>query len=155
MTLTDNDTILKLAREMSAAFQAGPRDSTDTGRPIRVLGDGRPDWMQDVARAAHGGMPPDDFRYELIEEALDALIEADGDEDDARDALPEAPCYNAERLRWLASHLERAGYCDEAAENYGADAGTIFDRIALGYRAEQEEVLSLVVRALADVDTDA
>lgn len=156
MPNTYTDKILKLAEEMSAAFTNGPRESTDTGRTIRVLKDDAPGWMTDVVREAHDGMLPDDFRYEMIEEALDTLVRAEGDDEQAQEDLPEPPIYNAERLRWLASHLERVGYCDEVCEESGVEASVgILDRIAIGYRAEQEDVLALVVRALAALVDDA
>ncbi len=52
-----------------------------------------------------------------------------------------------DRLAWLASDSSRAGYCDEAAAEFG-QSGDIVDMIALGQYAEAEEVYGLVLQAL-------
>lgn len=151
----DTETIAALARELSDLFEAGPRISDDTGRPIRKIRDGAPDWAQDVCRAAHdgGSMLPDDWRYEMIESAADALADVDGDEDEARERLEEdCPVYTSELTRWLGSHVYRLGYCDEATREYGPFEG-IANTIQAGFVVEQTEVLSQLVRALADVET--
>lgn len=154
MSHPDPAIIARLASELSQAFHNGPRVSDDTGRTIRTLRDGSPEWMGDAIRAAHDNarMSPDDYRYELIEEAADVLHENDGDIDAARDNLPEPPAYNAERLRWLASHQGyRPDYVDSACEEYGIGPDTsTLDRIAIGYRAEQEDVLQQLYDALAE-----
>ena len=147
---TANPTLASIATEARGYLKLGSRTSEDTGRPIVCAVDDAPDWIASLCRAAHGNMLPDDYRYEAIAEALDTIGEAD-DEDDAQRRCDEweAPIYNAERTRWLASHVERAGYCDEACEEYGAgpDVG-VLDRIALGYLAEWREVFQSVLDSL-------
>lgn len=141
-------TIGDLARELSEAFTAGPRISDDTKRPIRTLRDGAPEWMHDVVRAAHGDMLPDDWRYEMIENAAGALSDTD-DEDDAREIIENnVPVYNADLLRWLGSHGGRAGYCDDAADEYGVRG--IMNLIQLGFMVEAREVFESVLAALRE-----
>jgi hypothetical protein len=141
-------------------FETGERKSEDTGRMIRVIphgAEGPGEWLTELCRKAHGDMFPDDFRYEMIEDALTYFADESNDADDYGEQCDNlVPVYNAERLRWLASHLERAGYCDEACEENGIDGSMgIMDRIALGFYAEVSEVFGLVRQALADADEDA
>lgn len=141
-------------------FESGERVSTDTLRTIRTTphgDDGPGDWLQEICQHAHGSMMPDDFRYEMIEAALTYFADADNDADDYHEACDnEVPVYNAELLRWLASHLERAGYCDEAvSELIGpSNEPDIIKTIALGFYYEQHEVFGLVRQALEDADDD-
>ena len=118
---------------------------------IVALKDESPDWVHDLVREAHGDMFPDDWRYEAIRAALRCIAD-DGDPDD--NAGEYADCmvdvYTSDRLAWLASHLDRAMYCDDAiAEMGGAELGTI-ERIAYGQYAEASEVYHCVLTSLRD-----
>ena len=145
-------TVNALAADALPHFTKGERVSEYTGRRIVKVADGAPDWITELCREAHGDMFPDDWRYEMIEDALRMFAEAD-DENGAERLMDEAepPIYNVQRLHWLASHLGRAGYVDEACEDLcvGADVG-ILDRIALGYMAELREVFSSVAASLRE-----
>jgi hypothetical protein len=81
-------------------------------RDILLPADGAPEWFTELCHHAHGSMMPDDWRYEFIQDALHAL--QDGADEDGIDLDTLYP-YTADRLDWLASHLDRPGYCDEAA----------------------------------------
>lgn len=131
-------TIKELADQVYAQFEQRTRDN---GRKFWVLKDGKPDWMQELCHEAHGDMMPDDWKYEFVLEAVAALSDAD----DPDDVQLEADIYNSDLLQWLASHLERAGYVDEAVD-YGIDSKDfdIMQCIALGQLREKEEVLSIV-----------
>ena len=87
-------------------------------------------------------MAPDDWKYQFVLEAVVALSEAD----DPDDIQLEADVYNSELLQWLASHLERAGYVDEAVQEYGIGTKDfdLMSCIGLGQLREKEEVLSIV-----------
>src|SRR5438045_2926693 len=83
--MADATTIHTLAAEVSKRFTTGERTSDDTGRPIRVLPhEGQPGfetWVQELCFAAHvdndgDNMLPDDWRYEMVEEALDVIADA-------------------------------------------------------------------------------
>lgn len=115
--------------------------------------DYKPQWVQDMCFEAHGGargMLPDDYRYEFVVEALRALEECD-DPDEIE--MPEE-IYAAHLTHWLASRLDRVGYCDDAAEEYGADFKDTFTLLTLGYAAEQREVLGLVRGFLENLDEE-
>lgn len=134
-------------------FERGERESTDTGERIWVVKDphgaGEPgEWVRDLAWRAHGEgdgqMLPDDWRYELIRQALDYLAEGN----DPDDFNPEPPVYNSELLRWLGSHGWRPGYCDQYDEEFGATEGSMMDRIGRGWCMEATEVYILVCNYL-------
>lgn len=115
-----------------------------TDKDVVILKDDRPDWVQELCHSAHGDMLPDDWRYEFIQDALNALEEDEDNEPDVDNLYP----YNADRLDWLSSNLNRAGYCDEAMEEIGGEFSGIFDTIAIGMQAELREVFALVRDAL-------
>jgi hypothetical protein len=144
--------MLTALRLLSAAFTAGERATDyDPGTKIRILRDGSPEWMTDLIHEAHGDMMPDDMRYRMIEEVVDALIERGCDsEEEANDARGEiadelVDVYNSARLRWLGSHHSRADYCDQAQSDglCSADA-SMFDRIGVGQYMEYDEIAGLI-----------
>lgn len=152
-------TLSSIATEALALFtNEGTRKSTDTGRTIWTIADHNacPQWVKDLCHAAHtdpdgGDMMPDDWRYEMIVEALDLLADCD-DEDDAQERADEAeaPVYNAERLRWLASHLWRASYCDDGAKEFGDERADTLSRLACGYLYEWRIVFASVLASVKD-----
>lgn len=156
-------TIASIASEARSLFtNTDTRKSEDTGRNIWTVADHEacPAWVKALCREAHtdadgGDMMPDDWRYEMLVEALDILADSE-DEDYALERIgeAEAPVYSSERTRWLSSHLWRASYCDEACEEYGADSGvTTLDRIAFGYLYELRRVFDVALEACkAEVD---
>lgn len=108
----------------------------------------RPVWLKDLSRAVHddGHFLPDDFKYQTMVDVLNALSE--GQEPD--DLNLEADIYNHDLLQWLASHLERAGYVDEAVENYGhSDQGVLGD-IRQGQWYEKNEIARIMVDGLKE-----
>lgn len=143
-------TIQELAAEMAAAFETRTRDNGDT---FDVLKDGSPEWMTDVCRDAHGDMLPDDWRYSMIRGAVEWIAETD---DDIEGCYPFAdgfvPVYNSERIAWLASHLNRSAYVDDAVSEYGVDPShdgfSVTQTIGLGIYAEAAEVYSAVYNAM-------
>jgi hypothetical protein len=143
--------VRQLAAEASRFLRRDPH------RDFLLPADDAPGWFTDLCHHAHGGMMPDDWRYELIQDALGAI--ADGADEDRLDLDTLYP-YTADRLAWLASHLDRAGYCDQAAEDAGGPAADILSFVAWGMDRELREVYELVrgrLEELADeqADTDA
>jgi hypothetical protein len=67
---THNERVARLAAEANRFLV----------RDLLLPADGAPPWFTDVCRHAHGGMMPDDWRYEFIQDALSA-IEDGADED--------------------------------------------------------------------------
>ncbi|NJM54532.1 MAG: hypothetical protein HC841_00170 [Verrucomicrobiae bacterium] len=85
-----------------------------------VTKDGCPQWVITLAREAHGDMLPDNWRYIFIYEALQALIEKEGDEESALDYyLSDDEIYTRNLIEWVGSDLQRIGYCDDAFEMNG------------------------------------
>jgi hypothetical protein len=103
--MTASRTVAELAADANSFLMTGGRKSEDTGRLIIVRTDDAPAWVHDLCRAANDDsrFGPDDWRYEFIEDALQALEAGDVE---ARDLDSEYP-YTTDRLRWLSSHLDR------------------------------------------------
>jgi hypothetical protein len=108
---------------------------------------------------AHGDMLlPDDYTYEFIVDALEALS-ACGDTDTARseiyaDAYREA-LPTTELIKWLSSHGDRVAYTDEAIARYqvaddlipGPPLG-VLEAIGVGLTIERREVFDFVLDSL-------
>lgn len=108
-----------------------------------------PEWLSTLCMDAHESMFPDDWKYGFIVEVLDALSSDEHDDpEEARDSL-EPDIYNRDLLLWLASHLERAGFVDEAVSEYGghSDNGIIGD-IGMGQLHEMHQVFGSVLQSL-------
>jgi hypothetical protein len=132
---THHDRIQTQAAEASSYLRR------DTARDILLPADVAPQWFTDLCHHAHADMMPDDWRYEFIQDALGAL--ADGADEDRIDLDGLYP-YTADRLDWLASHLDRPAYCDEAAEDMGGPPAEILALVAWGMDRELREVFDLV-----------
>ena len=79
---------------------------------------------------------------------LAALVDGAGEDRLDLDALYP---YTADRLAWLSSHLDRPGYCDEAAEDAGGPPGDILAFVAWGMARELREVFALVRSKLEEI----
>ena len=147
-------TFVQIAKEYAQHFTTSRREN---GKEYTHTKDGAPEALTDLIREAHQGrglLLPDDHRYGMIREAIDAISELDDDagEYDARDRLAEIepPTYMAELTAWLASRADRVGYCDEAAEEYGEAGSDTLRRITLGWLAEFREVSESVLSSLIE-----
>ena len=113
-----------------------------------------PQWVKDLVYAAHksGGILPDDYRYKFTVLALEYIAE----QPDAGLEPAELTCeiepdaYNSSLIKWLGSHAIRAGYVDEAVQEFGWPDEGIMTAIRMGQRLEIEEVFDLVADALAE-----
>lgn len=133
----------KLADEVRGHFKTFRRG--DDKEDHWSLKDDAPEWIRDdVCYEAHGSMMPDDHKYAFIVEALDALAE----NEDPDDIDLEADIYNADLLKWVSSHLERAGYVEEAIEESGGEHPGFFESLMMGQAAEKREVLYSVRQSL-------
>ena len=137
------ETVQELAKVARCAFTLETRDD---GSKYWTYGHCKPDWLYELVQEAHGGtgpegMMPEDYRYQFIVEALDALEEAE-DPDEARDGY-EFEHRNYALALWLGSHGHRFSYCDQWAEEYGQPEDT-YNLLAGGHLAERLEVLELV-----------
>lgn len=136
-----------LAREAAQHFETRTRSNGDH---YVTSADNAPEWVLVLIYGAHGDFLPEDWRYEKIRDALEAIADHDGEPMDAefdfRDGAVDA--YSFDRLRWLSSDLNRPGYCDEAAEDVGLDDADLMTRIGWGQDMEAGEIFALVVQAL-------
>lgn len=143
--MTDTITVVDVAREAGAWFETATRDDDTTY--VRTK-DGAPEWIGDMCRDAHGDMFPDDWRYACIAAAVDHIAGDPEDPEEVHDfADSYVDTYTADRLRWLASHLTRVEYVDNACEELGAHGG-IVEMIAAGQYVEASEVYGAVLDAL-------
>jgi hypothetical protein len=141
-----------LAKECVAMLETKTRDN---GARFTAFKDGRPDWMLDLARAAHGDMLPDDQRYEMISDALYLVGEcASPREVGERIEEIEPDPYTSDRLAWLSSRNDRTSYVDEAVAEFG-HADTIEEDIGLGQMLERQEVARAVWDFLEERAEDA
>jgi hypothetical protein len=137
----------ELAREAAGWFATGERDD---GSRYVYLKDEAPSWIGDLVYEAHGGLfLPDDWRYECIQDALYAI--ADGGDEDEHEFADRVDVYTGDLLAWVASNLNRPGYCDEAQSEGIAEEGIdVIRLITLGQYMERREVYGLTYRALVD-----
>jgi hypothetical protein len=145
-----------LKTTLGALYQAFTTDKRNNGESFVRLVDGAAEWMHTVVRECHGGMLPDDTRYQMIRDVLADLVDrCDHDDDTDADALRDdvgeiadslVDVYNSSRLRWLASHIERPGYVDEAQrEGLISDETDTMDRIGIGQYLEYREICEQLI----------
>jgi len=118
-----------------------------------VFRPGAPEWVEVLVREAHRQgrelMLPDDFRFEFVAEALDAIADAD----DLDDVSLEPDESTPKLLAWISSNLTRPSYVDEAIEETGWP-GSMLAALAAGQAREKEEVLQLVQDHLEQLAED-
>ncbi len=151
---TQSPTIQTVAQDAAWCFIPKARD--DGAEYIALRESHVPEWVGELAFAVHGTDPdgsflPDDYRYAYCLGALEWFAEG-GDPDDVGEYADGAvDVYTGDRLRWLASHAARVGFCDEAqAAGLVAHDAEIVDRIGVGQYVEASEVAGIVVTALRD-----
>lgn len=144
----------KYTASAQALLDALITDKRTDGTEFVRLADGSPQWMTDAVHAAHGDMLPDDTRYSMIRECLSEMIQMDPEEwDYSSNQIADTliPVYNAERIKWLASHLNRAAYCDEAQEqSFVSEKSSLMDRIAAGMYVEYIEIADSLISSVND-----
>ena len=108
---------------MSALADYFEAKSRDNGEAFYSLTDDRPDWLYEAVREAHDGEFPDDWRYKMCHSIACWLDDDEPTEDNIFEFADGATdIYNADRLRWLASSLDRVDYVNDAlAEGAGQD----------------------------------
>ena len=156
--MAETATVQALAGEAYSWFETARRATGDTETGPREEGerytrckDGAPEWVTELVHDAHGDFLPDDWRYDAICSALEFISETDDPEDGASEwADSNVDVYTGARLAWLASNLNRAGYCVDAAGEYGSSATDIVAMIGQGQYAESREVFYAVLSALEE-----
>jgi hypothetical protein len=150
------------AREAYDWFEIAKRDEADPESSFVRLKDGAPEWITQLVYDAHGNFLPDDWRYDKIQDALEFIMDVEyPDDGNSEFADGAVDIYTADRIKWLGSNLNRVGYCDEAAEEFGwgwspgnVDNGGIVELIGLGQYAEAEEIYASVLNSLTKQTED-
>lgn len=90
-------------------------------------------------------MMPDDYRYQMINKALDIISNYEDERDYCEGIDENVPIYTSELLEWLASRSNRYSYVEDAVSDYGIDTNNfdLIRTIGMGYYKELEEVLYL------------
>lgn len=141
--------IHEYAREAAGYFTTSRRETN--GHEYVHLRDDTPEWVREAVYRAHGSgdILPDDWRYQTIRNALDALADgADPDEDAGEWSEGQVDTSTYRLAQWLGSHSIRASYCDEYLSQF--EPGSVMSAIAGGQYLEAGEVWSLVVDALRE-----
>lgn len=142
--------IQETAKEASAWFTRIKRNDNEE---IVTLKEGRPDWVQDLVHKAHGDMMPDDFRYSIIEEAIDAIAEAEDLDEAESEYVDNIDIYTNDLTGWLHSRNDRYDYVDQARDEFGDPANTI-DSLQQGQMMERREVFALVREGLEHISPE-
>jgi hypothetical protein len=149
--MTSTTSVHEKAKEAYDWFERAERQDGESF--IRVKQDA-PEWVTQLVMNAHGDFLPDDWRYDCIRAVLGDIADNEPDDLDefaAEFADGQVDVYNGARTAWLASNLNRAAYCDEAAEEFGYDSEQgVFGLIGLGQYMEASEVYAAVVESLND-----
>lgn len=143
--MPDETEIQKLS-EYANQFFVSRKHGEDS---IYLLRDRYPTWIYDMVYAVHdkGNWYPDDYKYQLIVEALDHLSEGMNPEEPEL----EADVDTSDLLKWFSSHRERMGIVDEAVDEFGWDKERgIEGAISMGQWREKEDVFRRVVEALRE-----
>ena len=150
--------VQELAKRIYNLAEQKTRDNKEEFWVIDYYDHADKDKIQDILFKAHDDMLPDDYKYEFIVDALCAICDIDAQEydteDDFRDQLleqVEADICNGSLLKWLASNLQRIGYCDEYLSEFSPSLGEgIMPIIAGGQYLEKTEVYSSIFDSLCE-----
>ncbi|MGQ2942953.1 MAG: hypothetical protein ACT6Q7_03010 [Blastomonas fulva] len=145
-------TLIETLDQFAAQFQ---RKTRDNGTEFICPQDGAPEWISDAMFAAHdnGEIMPNDWTYRIAADIVCQLcsdVRYGLDIADAVDRAVDAaiPCYNADRTDWLASHLSRGFYVDDAVAEYGwPQDGGIYQAIAYGIQLEARMIADAIAAA--------
>jgi hypothetical protein len=137
-------TIQELAQQYADIFIYKKRENGESFIALRK----DDETLTTLIRNAHGDMLPDDYKYEYVHNALEAITQCEL-EDDIIDISMEPDCYNSDLLKWLSSNLTRSNYVDETVLNFGYSS--LFQTLMLAQQLEREEVLHSVVESLTAI----
>jgi len=141
---------------LSQLLSSFERSSRDDGSEFLKLSSISPDWMRHAVMAAHDEELPNDSRYRLIRDCLQALSD-DGVEsqEEALEASLELsldliPTSTGELLQWFSQIPRRLGDCDEALSQERVSELTTYEILSEGFRLAAEEVISSLADSLED-----
>jgi hypothetical protein len=131
-------------------LQAMEYRTRDNGDGFYCLKDNAPEWVEDALPGVHGtDIWPDDWRYDVIHSAACDLCDRDDDWGEAVFEIADSCVYvyNGPLLQWAMTDLSRIGAADEAAQDYGHEAG-IIQRLQMAQAHEAADVITRLVGVL-------
>lgn len=127
-------------------------ERVDTGvYPYWRMMEDAPEWLENICFVAHDSELPDNFKYECIVDALEAIAE---EGDDYTDALPDPDCLYVNLFQWIERGQVSVAYVDDVLSEFGADVGGFYSLIQYAQQREREEVANLVYHELEKVLED-
>jgi hypothetical protein len=134
-------------QELAQSFSDDLIQKTRTNGDIFFTHASDGDDLMSVIHAGHDdqNILPDDYRYQFIKDALDAIAETD-DIESAMESACDPDVYSRELTGWLHSSVGRLEYVTEAVKSFGADTG--FQILANAQYLERQEVFYQVISAL-------
>jgi hypothetical protein len=144
--------VQELAKQVCGRFT---RRTRADGTSYTTLTDAARTWMHDLVRNAHGDMLPDDWRYECIASACEAIADAQ-DPDDHADEFADGyvDVYSADLVAWFASHGKREEYVAAGREWFGDAGEDIYEEFRRGQYLEAREVYYAVLDELEEWTDD-
>ena len=154
-----------IAQQFYDAFEQIERNEANEfgDKKIWTLKDRRCDenqWMVDAIRECHDGgeLLPNDWIYEAIHSVLGDLTDREPDSwEDSTSEIADSnvDVYNADRTRWLASHLAFGALVDEAVEELGQSDQGIFGNIGIGQYVLLERIAHTLISAIEEQAKDS
>jgi hypothetical protein len=152
-------TYSEIAKELRNQFEFRtwpPCDSCHQGKTeryvftARALGMGdedrgvSPPNHEELSDIIHAAEMSDDFAYLFAVEALDAICDAEPEDESALDDVEtEPPCYTRELMAFIADSDRNAAYIQAAIDEYGAPSrGHWTALLTMAYDLAMREVLS-------------
>lgn len=146
----------RFALALSQLLSSFKRSSRSDGSHHWILAPSSPEWMSEAVLAAHDEELPNDSRYELIRDCLQALSD-DGAEsqEEALEASLElsrdlVPTFTGDLLQWFSGMPRRLGDCDEALDQGRVLELNSYEILSEGFRLAAEEVISSLADSLED-----
>ena len=131
----------EFVQTLVSSFQIKTRDD---GTTFYCANDDAPDYVRDLCYDVHGGMMPDDYKYQFLVEALEYIDDNLDPLDDNLDCIDpydacDPDCMNSDLLRWVSSNLTRMHYCDNVLQDYQLDQ--LAHMLMQAQQAERVEVM--------------
>lgn len=130
--------------------------SRDDGSEFLKLSSVSPEWMTEAVKAAHDDELPNESRYELIRDCLQALsddgVESQGEalESSLELSIDLLPTHTSELLRWFSDMPRRLGDCDEALNQGRVLELTSYRILCEGFKLAAQNVISSLADSLED-----
>lgn len=110
--------------------------------------------MDELIRKAHGLTLPDNWCYQFIRDALEAIADALDEDLEDSNYNADASMYDSELLAWLASSSYRKDYVEQYVKEFGLPDASQFSLTTLigsGQWLEMKEVYDSVLESLQEI----